>query len=777
MCVIHNRRHGCAGLHALARRWCAVLWLALACCGQASAQYATGGAGAYRDHILWFNWGAVGTAIPGTGTTVTHGFDVAGATLSVSCTLSNIVGVPAHVPDLEVYAPGGYFQDGLDNLYNIGGIDAANTLAVGVKSVDHGASVTFDYACSATLDGVPYALPGLVLADAETSSVYESIHARLPPGARLRLLDRIRGPGCDVRYYVSQDGAGSHVMSAGDGLTQTYPDSCDSEPNPTGVFFVDGASAAQIVLNGGGLQAVALGVMVQGGDRGDAPASYGAAAHLPSEVLTGGDIPVASAPGTDIFTLALAGRVLPAVRLGADVSVDRTAFPDAAGASADTFDDALATPLPVWGGDGSTYALTPACSVAGSTVAGWMDFDFNGQFDAGERTQALCDGAQASLAWTVPVGTSNRAGTTYLRLRIASNAAELVLPTGVAADGEVEDYALDVADMRVSLTQIPANPINGLLQTGLTLTCTNAGAAAVNAMCAVSISVGTVSAMSCSPTVPAAILPAGASIVCTFNYTGTGAPVTFTGSTGAANETNTGNNTVVALSPASIVAADDSLGTLSFLTGGLTPSVLANDQLGGILPAPDQVLITLLGQTGPAGALFSLAPDGRVSVPPNAAIGSHVLSYRLCSVATASLCDDAQAVLNVVGGLVAAPDSASTASGQPVSVAVTANDSFPPGALVTVPAASTAQGGAVTCTPVAPASCTYTPAPGHVGADQFTYSLCAPAPNAAVCAQATVSVTVAPHPVQPVPVVSPWWLAFGLGMSTVWAARRRRLGA
>ncbi|MBM7093144.1 hypothetical protein JTP67_32525, partial [Streptomyces sp. S12] len=56
-----------------------------------------------------------------------------------------------------------------------------------------------------------------------------------------------------------------------------------------------------------------------------------------------------------------------------------------------------------------------------------------------------------NLSWTVPAGAST--GRSYMRLRIASNAAQIAAPSGSANDGEVEDHVLTLADARIALVK------------------------------------------------------------------------------------------------------------------------------------------------------------------------------------------------------------------------------------------------------------------------------------------------------------------------------------
>jgi predicted anti-sigma-YlaC factor YlaD len=107
---------------------------------------------------------------------------------------------------------------------------------------------------------------------------------------------------------------------------------------------------------------------------------------------------------------------------------------------------------------------------------------------------------------------------------------------------------LPPADMSPALSNLPASLQPGQSYTGLTLTCSNAGPFdALAATCSPSASAGTVSNVSCTPTVPATVSSSSGAVVCTFNYaappSGT-APtsVTFSGSSTASNDSNGGTN-------------------------------------------------------------------------------------------------------------------------------------------------------------------------------------------------------------------------------------------
>ena len=178
-------------------------------------------------------------------------------------------------------------------------------------------------------------------------------------------------------------------------------------------------------------------------DMGDAPATYGsanAAAATSTLVLGSG------------FTADLSDKF-------------------SADATADT-DDALSLPLQsVPGNTGGTYAVAVPLRNATAnpaTLQGWIDFDRNGTFDAGEMTSvAVPAGATSSvLSWT----TSGVPGPSFMRLRLHQDPAGLVGPTGPSSNGEVEDYQLTI-----NAVPVISGPANGTVTPDDTPTITGTG--------------------------------------------------------------------------------------------------------------------------------------------------------------------------------------------------------------------------------------------------------------------------------------------------------------
>ena len=178
---------------------------------------------------------------------------------------------------------------------------------------------------------------------------------------------------------------------------------------------------------------------------------------------------------------------------------------------------------------------------------------------------------------------------------------------------------------------------------------------------------------------------------------------------------------------------DFSAAPIAASSGGTTASVLGNDTFNGAAVVPANLTTTLI--TAPAGYLINAA--GVVTVPASAVAGPVTLGYRICLAAAPTLCDTASVQL------VIAPDAvddsiATPGAGQPVSANVGSNDNTPAGSTFSLGTA--ASKGVVTVN--SDGSYTYTPNAGVTGSDTFGYQVCLPAPNAAVCDTATVTVTL-----------------------------------
>ena len=193
------------------------------------------------------------------------------------------------------------------------------------------------------------------------------------------------------------------------------------------------------------------------------------------------------------------------------------------------------------------------------------------------------------------------------------------------------------------------------------------------------------------------------------------------------------------------------------------------------------------GETLAPPTLTTPPQHGTVTIDPSTGIatytpapgftGSDTFSYEVCTVPSATspnaICTTATVTVTVLGAT-AQPDSAVSASGDPVKIDIVANDSSsdpsnaplnPQATPVTPPS-----NGTVVYNPDGTA--TYTPNPGYVGTDSFQYQICTVQGPYAQPACATTTVTI--NSAQPVPVNNVWaLLALALAMGGwTWARRR-----
>lgn len=163
-------------------------------------------------------------------------------------------------------------------------------------------------------------------------------------------------------------------------------------------------------------------VEIAGLDFGDAPASYG--------TLRADDGP---------------RHALSPLFLGTAIDAEGDGLPstDALGDDQNGSDDEDGVQLPAVLERGREASIVVTVSAAGMLDA-WIDYNGNGLFDAAEHlfggvSQAVAAGDN-TLRFTVPVDALE--GITYARFRLSS--AGGLAPVGLAPDGEVEDYRVEI---------------------------------------------------------------------------------------------------------------------------------------------------------------------------------------------------------------------------------------------------------------------------------------------------------------------------------------------
>jgi uncharacterized repeat protein (TIGR01451 family) len=432
----------------------------------AEAVFASGGAGRFRSLIDWFEWGSDTEAIIQPGRYQSQPRVIAGTTILTACTISNIGGNVNPTGGLRSKKPGSYGGDSLDDLYNSGQVDQENTMFIGLANRVSNETVWFDFDCEMTVDGVPVEIPGLVVADAESSNGtppanrgVEYVQARPFQEATWRIIDRYRGENCKTNSIATVSGDNTLRLNS-DGAQ------CSPQGSPTAVAFMDGAHGAHVQLYGEGNSAVALGV-VSYVDFGDAPDIYGAAGVFGFPTWSGGAL--ARNTTTNVFEMAQLGDVnQPGVRLGHRTDGE-PAPPFSLKATGDDLnaaenDEDLEIPASITGYRGGTVVIDNLVCAGPGGVYGWIDFNENSQFDSyelsgpvpaspGQPVTArpipcgadLGEERTLSLAWNVPDDAQPTPADHLTMVRIGITTDERVdrEPIGLAINGELEDHSVD----------------------------------------------------------------------------------------------------------------------------------------------------------------------------------------------------------------------------------------------------------------------------------------------------------------------------------------------
>lgn len=192
------------------------------------------------------------------------------------------------------------------------------------------------------------------------------------------------------------------------------------------------------------------------------------------------------------------------------------------------------------------------------------------------------------------------------------------------------------------------------------------------------------------------------------------------------------------------VAVDDINNTL--VDTPVSGSVITND----FDPDGDNLTVNPSPVTGPSNGVLSLLPNGNYTYTPNPGFeGEDVFTYVICDDGTPQLCDTADVVITVVPVTVdndppvANPDNYVTYEGIPVPGNILVNDDDPDGdniILNTNPLSGPSNG---SVTVASNGAIVYTPNPGFLGTDVFTYNICDDG-SPVLCDTTTVTIIVLP---------------------------------
>ncbi|WP_229663182.1 GEVED domain-containing protein, partial [Microbacterium album] len=184
-------------------------------------------------------------------------------------------------------------------------------------------------------------------------------------------------------------------------------------------------------------------------DFGDAPDSYG--------TTLANDGPRHSIPGYDPVT-----NTAP-LMLGSliDSETDGQPTPGADGDDNNGIndEDGVADPIRVVRVEPTTVTVSATNNTAEpATLAGWIDLDGNGTFDAAERVVLSVPASSGTADYQLVFpATAADVTETYARFRLFPGdiAAAAALPTGAASAGEVEDYPVTVVDAPLPAVCVP----------------------------------------------------------------------------------------------------------------------------------------------------------------------------------------------------------------------------------------------------------------------------------------------------------------------------------
>lgn len=444
-----------------------------------TAAYAEDGSSQYISDVLWLTWGSTDTISHpygehnqpldnGSGSYASIHVG-GGRYLCVRAEISNLNG------EINSYAPGNYSGDHLDDMYNIGGAETANQLVNGIRNTQTGAEVSFTITCSATLDGIPVRIAGLVLGDGESLAPQEYFYVTADgEWTVVELKKNIGQPEYEVlKTNVVEAGVTKQRMRflrGNDNNTAavsflTFNESAYDVDNGYEVSF-------DATLKGNGLTAIALGLLTTYIDGGDAPESYGAPVHLfEGLTLSDDNIPLGDTINLNTESYAPGGLVPPTSAFLGSAGPDADSGPlhsiDALGDDNDPVpsneEDAWPTEHKRWSYN-ATYAPNNTISVqipyngiVDAYISGWIDFNLNGVFDEEERRVVPAPAnptGVVTLTWTVPENRIPKS--TYVRLRYGFNEDEISSPTSIATGGEVEDHHIYILGPAITNPILPS---------------------------------------------------------------------------------------------------------------------------------------------------------------------------------------------------------------------------------------------------------------------------------------------------------------------------------
>lgn len=199
----------------------------------------------------------------------------------------------------------------------------------------------------------------------------------------------------------------------------------------------------------------------------------------------------------------------------------------------------------------------------------------------------------------------------------------------------------------------------------------------------------------------------------------------------------------IANDDAALVAVDDAVATSQ--NQAVDVDVLANDLIGEVPLDPGAVEVTIA--TAPENGRVEIDGGRARYTPGEHYSGQDSFVYQVCRIGRSEGCATATVAVEVLGNRIDAVDDVAQSDENGVDIDVLANDSvigapLDPSSLAIDAAPAHGQ---ASC---ADGRCRYVPEAGFEGEDRFVYRVCDLSVPQAVCATATVVVTVVPRPAQ-----------------------------
>lgn len=191
-------------------------------------------------------------------------------------------------------------------------------------------------------------------------------------------------------------------------------------------------------------------------DFGDAPASYGTATA--SHTLSG----IVGAPSTPTLALGATRDMEAAAAVTAGATGDDTTGSD---------DEDAVSGTPTFITNGAMSLAVPLRNTTGATatLAGWVDFNRDGAFQATELVTASVPAGATTATLTWPVNLTASAGASFLRLRLFPGTVATPSPTTAAVGGEIEDHPVTLSRSGIVVDKT-ANVSTGVSPVAVTYT-------------------------------------------------------------------------------------------------------------------------------------------------------------------------------------------------------------------------------------------------------------------------------------------------------------------